>query len=250
VKLLLISNSGRPHFAHCAGAIREFVGPGATVGFVTAASLGDEGDYISLIRSRLVEGDMAQSVAHVDWRGGWRRALDSVDAVFVGGGNTYALMERLATSGLGEAIGERVRTGLPYLGSSAGANVAGPNILTTNDWNVVGSRTFDALALVAWNINPHYVAGAAEAPTGETRDDRIREYLDVRENPIVAIEEGAHIELVNGVARVRGTGRARVFERDEPDRWLEPGDMLDARFSRGEVKVGGAAVAALRPAPS
>ena len=226
MRLLLISNSGRPHFSHCADAIRDFLGPDAAVGFVTAASLGDESEYYSLVRERLLDGGMARTVAHVDWRGRWHAVLDSVDAVFVGGGNTYALLERLTSSGLDDALGSSVRAGMPYLGSSAGANVAGPNILTTNDWNVVGTTHFDAFAFVPWNINPHYVMGASEAPMGETRDERIAEYLAARDNAVVAIEEGALIEVVDGAARVRGTGRVRLFERARPARWVESGEIL------------------------
>lgn len=227
MRLLLISNSGRPQFHHCRQAIREFVGPGATVGFVTAASLGDEQAYLSLIRRRLVEDGSVRSLLHVDWREDSTHVLDEVDAVFVGGGNTYALVERLGRSGLDEAIATRVRDGLPYMGSSAGANVAGPNILTTNDWNVVGATRFEGLSFVSWNVNPHYEAHAKEAATAETREDRISEYHAVRRNPVVALEEGALVEVLDDVATARGSARLRVFVAGESARWIEAGDALD-----------------------
>jgi dipeptidase E len=230
MRLLLISNSGHPPFAHCAELMREFVGSSATLGFVTAANLGDEREYLSIVGERLIEEAVAKRVDHVDWQGDWRTALDSADAVLVGGGNTYALAERLAASGLGEAIGERVRGGFPYLGSSAGANMAGPNILTTNDWNVGGSTTFGALGLIGCNLNTHYLAGASEAPAAETREDRIEEFLIARNNPVVAIEEGTAIEVLDDQAHVRGAGRVRVFERNQAPRWLDPGDPLDTRL--------------------
>lgn len=250
MRLLLISNSGRPYFAHCAEVMREFVGPDATMGFVTAASLGDEREYLSLVGGRLVEDAIAKDVIHIDWRGEWQRVLDSVDAILVGGGNTYTLMERLAASGLGGAIAERVRAGLPYLGSSAGANVAGPNLLTTNDWNVGGSTAFDAFGFVGWNLNTHYVSGVSEAPTGETREDRIDEYLIVRKNPVVGIEEGTEIEVAESVARVRGTGRARLFQKGQPDRWLEPGDTFDVGFATRDRDMRGPAAASTPPSSS
>jgi dipeptidase E len=107
------------------------------------------------------------------------RALERAETVFVGGGNTYALLDR---------IRERVGEGLPYVGASAGSNVAGPNILTTNDWNVVGLAAFDALGLVPFNINPHYLqVDPAMAPGSETRDMRIAEYHRVRDNPVVGL---------------------------------------------------------------
>src|SRR2546430_11555418 len=90
------------------------------------------------------------------------------------------------------AIRERVQAGVPYLGASAGSNVAGPTILTTNDWNVVALDRFDALGLVAFNINPHYKEmDPAMAPYSETRDDRIREYHVVNANPVAGLQGGA-----------------------------------------------------------
>ena len=109
----------------------------------------------------------------------------------MGGGNTYALLMRLRRSGLLAAIRRRVRAGLPYVGASAGSNVAGPTILTTNDWNVVGVPRFDALGLVGFNINPHYKeADPLMAAGSETRDDRIREYHVVNRNPVVGARGG------------------------------------------------------------
>ncbi len=99
-----------------------------------------------------------------------------------------ALLQRLRGAGLLEAIRARVTTGMPYAGASAGSNVAGPTILTTNDWNVVGLDHFDALGLVGFNINPHYKeADPAMAAFSETRDDRIREYHVVNTNPVLGM---------------------------------------------------------------
>src|SRR5262249_42468804 len=96
-------------------------------------------------------------VLHLRWDRDPMATLQHADALFIGGGNTYALLKRLREAGLLEPIGAHVRAGLPYLGSSAGANVAGPTILTTNDWNVVGLDHFRALGLVPFNVNPHYL---------------------------------------------------------------------------------------------
>jgi hypothetical protein len=106
----------------------------------------------------------------------------------------------------------RVRTkvlaGLPYVGSSAGANIVGPNILTTNDWNVVGLTDFRSLALVSFNLNPHYVErSTSDARHNETRSQRIKEYHQVWQNPVVAIEEEALLNVAED--RLYVTGRAR-----------------------------------------
>src|ERR1700675_1387471 len=148
----------------------------------------------------------------------------------MGGGNTYALLKRLAASGLLQAIRERGSGGMPYMGASAGSNVAGPNILTTNDWNVVALDRFEALGLVPFNINPHYrETDPVMAPFSETRDDRIREYHVVNANPVLGLEEGswavAEGGAVTGEGAVRAPGAARVrlFRRGADPAWIEPG---------------------------
>jgi dipeptidase E len=154
-------------------------------------------------------------------------ALARAEAVFVGGGNTYALLRRLHQAGLLGPLRERVRQGLPYLGTSAGANVAGPNVLTTNDWNVVGLTVFEALGLVSFNVNPHYLeTDPAMAPGSETRDLRIAEYHAVHDNPVVGIEEGAMVRVEAGATIVRGSGRVKLFRRGRAPVWVAAGAEL------------------------
>jgi dipeptidase E len=228
VRALLISNSGRPFLAHCRGAIAVFLGSVRRVAFVSAASLHDETPYYELARAALGVEPTSLTVEHLRWDADFRPTLARAEAVFVGGGNTYALLRRLRESGLLDAIRDRVRSGLPYVGTSAGSNVAGPNILTTNDWNVVGLAAFDALGLVPFNVNPHYrETDPAMAPGSETRDERIAEYHLVHDNPVVGIEEGTMVRVEGSVATVLGTGRVKLFVRGREPRWFEPGIELD-----------------------
>ena len=149
-------------------------------------------------------------VLHLKWDDRPLETLRRADALFMGGGNTYALLKRLAASGLLPAIRERVSGGMPYIGASAGSNVAGPNILTTNDWNVVALDRFDALGLVPFNINPHYrETDPVMAPFSETRDDRIREYHVVNANPVRRARGG---ELGGGRGRRGDDPRRRARE--------------------------------------
>jgi dipeptidase E len=225
MRALLISNSGRPYLEHCLDALATFLGPARRVGFVTAASLGNEKDYCERARQTLAPAGFV--VEHVHWNHEPLAALDRVDAVFVGGGNTYALLRRLHRAKLVEAIRARVLAGAPYLGISAGSNVAGPTILTTNDWNVVGLDRFDALGLVPFNINPHYLeADPAMAAHSETRDDRIREYHVVNANPVLGIEEGTWVTVEDAVATVGGRGRVKVFRRNADPTWHGPGERI------------------------
>jgi dipeptidase E len=119
---------------------------------------------------------------------------------------------------------------MPYMGASAGSNVAGPNILTTNDWNVVALDRFGALGLVPFNINPHYKeTDPAMAPYSETRDDRIREYHAVNANPVVGLEEGGWLVVQDGAVTVDGAARVKLFRRGEEPVWYQPGDRLPVR---------------------
>jgi dipeptidase E len=233
VRLLLISNSGKPFLEHCKGDITAFLSrQGARrLAFVTAANLYDEVAYWERAREALEPSPpvgCGVRVLHLRWDREPLSMLDAADALFVGGGNTYALVKRLREAGLLEAVRARVQAGLPYLGASAGANLAGPTILTTNDWNVVGLHAFEALGLVPFNINPHYLeTDPAMAPHSETRDDRIREYHTVWSNPVVGIEEGTLLQVEEGAVTVRGRGRVKVFRRDRDPRWYSAGQVLD-----------------------
>src|SRR5262249_60399562 len=141
----LTSHAGRTFLGSCREAIAGFLGPARRVGFVTAASLNNEKDYNE--RARAALEPVGLTVEHIHWNHQPVAVLERVDAVFVGGGNTYALLQRLHRAKLVGTIRARVTAGAPYVGSSAGSNLAGPTILTTNDWHVVGLDRFDALAL-------------------------------------------------------------------------------------------------------
>ena len=231
MRILLISNSGTPFLAHCKSRIADFLGQARKVAFVTAANLHDEGAYYrraSDALEPLAPAGAGLSVFHLRWDAHPLQTLGRADAIFVGGGNTYALLQRLREADLLEPIRAHVRAGMPYIGSSAGSNVAGPNILTTNDWNVVGLTTFEALGFVPFNINPHYLdSDPLMAPGSETRAMRIEEYHAVWRNPVVGIEEGTMLSIEEGVTTVVGRGRVKVFQRGQEPRWVEAGERLE-----------------------
>jgi dipeptidase E len=225
MRLLLISNSGRPFLEHCREEIASFLAPVRSLGYITAARLEDEeGQYGRAVDALAPVGI---TVDHLRLDQDLPQRLGKIAAVFVGGGNTYALLSRLRTARVLPILRRRVRAGLPYVGTSAGANICGPNILATNDWNVVGAHRFDALGLVPWTINPHYLeTDPAMAATSETRDERIREYLLVNGNPVIGIEENTALRIEDGRATVRGAGRVKLFHRDQPPRWFAPGQEV------------------------
>jgi dipeptidase E len=226
----LLLHSGGPLGPAGRAALVGFLGGRRRVAFVTAANLHDERASFERVRATLAppppEGAGLEPV-HLRWDDRPLDTLAGVDALFMGGGNTYALLARLLASGLLDAIRGRVAAGMPYAGASAGSNVAGPNILTTNDWNVVALARFDALGLVPFNINPHYrETDPAMAPFSETRDDRIREYHAVNANPVIGLEEGSWLIVEDGATRVEGDARVKLFRCGQEPGWYGAGDRL------------------------
>jgi dipeptidase E len=220
-------HSGGPLGPVGRAALPAFLRARTRVAFVTAANLHDEMAYFERIRAALEPpppDGAGLRVLHLRWNDRPLETLDRAEALFMGGGNTYALLQRLAASGLLAAIRARVTGGMPYMGASAGSNVAGPNILTTNDWNVVALDRFDALGLVPFNINPHYrETDPVMAAFSETRDDRIREYHVVNANPVLGLEEGSWVIAEDGAVTAHGTARVKLFRRGLDPVWIEAG---------------------------
>lgn len=226
----VLLHSGGPLGPDGRREILDFLGGRYRVDFVTAASLHDESAYFARVQSLLgvppPEG-AGLELLHLRWNDRPLDTLGRAEALFMGGGNTYTLLKRLREAGLLPAIRARVEADMPYVGASAGSNVAGPTILSTNDWNVVALDRFDALGLVGFNINPHFKEiDPAMAPGSETRDDRIREYHVVNANPVVGLEEGAIARVEAGTVTARGTARIKIFRRGQEPTWHQPGERL------------------------
>lgn len=207
MRLLLISSSnvhGYGYLDHPEPAMRAFLGAGQRVAFVPFA-LRDHAAYTAKVRERL--GRMDLDVVPID-------DMDHADAIFVGGGNTFRLLKTLYERNLLAPIRERVRAGLPYLGSSAGTVIAAPTMKTTNDMPIVEPPSFNALALVTFQINPHYLDPDPQSThKGETREERIREFLEENETPVVGLREGSILRVENGTTTLLGEKTARIFRR-------------------------------------
>lgn len=215
MKLLLISSSnvyGYGYLDHAEPFIREFLGAIDRVAFIPYAAR-DHAAYVDTVRDRFakMEIDVVEE-------------LDRADALFVGGGNTFRLLNTLYERRLLDAIRERVRGGLLYIGSSAGTNVAAPTIKTTNDMPVVWPPSLEAFGFVPFQINPHYLdADPTSNHQGETREERIRDFHDDNDTTVVGLREGAMLRVDDERVQLIGSAPARIFVKGQPPSELEPG---------------------------
>jgi dipeptidase E len=229
LRLMLLSNStnfGGGYLDHAMEAIRAFLGGAGEVVFVPFA-LKDREGYAAKAAARFAREGIAVRGLTADAEG--RRLLEGAPAVFVGGGNTFRLLKTLQDAALLQPLAARARGGMPYLGASAGTNIAAPTIRTTNDMPIVQPASFDALGLVPFQINPHYLdADPGSRHMGETREDRLREYLEENEAPVLGLREGAWVRVAGDATSVGGANGARLFRRGADPLELAPGADLAA----------------------
>ena len=211
-------------------AFDAFLGDVRTVAFVPYASDASRQDrYIEVMREWHPNHEI-RSLHETDDPVG---LVNEVPALYMGGGNSFLLLRTLQDQGLLEPIRERVRGGMPYIGVSAGTNMACPTMRTTNDMPIVTPDDFDSLGLIPFQINPHYFAGKTFiergdgyiAYGGETRDDRLREFHEQNAMPVVGLWEGGWLRVEDGDAVVEGAS-ARVFVRGEEPADVGPGTSL------------------------
>jgi dipeptidase E len=231
MRLLLISSSmvhGYGYLDHAESEIRSFLGKSKRVAFVPFALL-DRDAYTTKVRDRLVKMDYGvQQVREA-------KDFDGVDAIFVGGGNTFRLLKTLYDLNLLDLIRQRVRGGMLYMGSSAGSVITAPTIKTTNDMPIVQPRSFDALNFVPYQINGHYIdADPSSTHMGETRETRLAEYLEENEAPVIGIREGTMLRVDDDITTVVGTKAGKIFRRGEA-----PVDVPVGTRLTGDLRVAG-----------
>lgn len=218
------TNAGEAYLEHPLDQIKTFLGStrvkalfvpyaGVTISF---------DDYTSRVSERFQEiGHAITSVHEVDDP---VLAVQQAEAIVVGGGNTFHLAKLMQEQGLIDAIREKVLAGTPYIGWSAGSNMACPSIRTTNDMPIVEPVSFQALNLVPFQINPHYLDANPEGHAGETREMRIEEFLEA--NPgifVVGLREGTMFLVEKESMQLLGPRPARIFKKDYNPQEFEPG---------------------------
>jgi dipeptidase E len=226
-RILLISNStayGHGYLDHVEEQIKEFLG-GATNLLFFPFALHDRDAYAAKAKERFAAMGCSLESAHATRDP--RNAIEQSEGIVIGGGNTFRLLKALQDLELLDPVRHKVKSGAPYIGSSAGSNVAGPTIKTTKDMPIVEPRSFNSLALVPFQISPHF-QDPDPNPThmGETQEERILQFLEENNTPVVGIREGAWLVCENGAVVLKGLAGARIFRRGEAPVETKPGDNI------------------------
>ena len=229
MKLLLISNStnaGEPYLKYPIAQIAAHLEGVSEVVFIPYAAVTFSYDeYESKVQERFDEiGVKVRSIHHEK---NPRKAILEAQAICVGGGNTFALTKKMQEQGLMTAILKRVKEDIPYVGWSAGSNVCCPTICTTNDMPIVEPKSFKAVGAVKFQINPHYLDANPEGHAGETREQRIEEYIEA--NPrryVVGLREGCMLRYVDGELELIGSRPMRIFKKGTAAYEVQPGEDL------------------------
>jgi dipeptidase E len=232
---LLMSNSrnaGQDYLEHAATVIADFLGKNIRSAlFIPYASVVRPfEEYESVVRSRF--SSMGYNLTSIHRAVDPKDAVVNAKAIVIGGGNTFHLLRRLYDADLLEAIRQRVGNGTPYIGWSAGSNVACPTIRTTNDMPIVEPPSLKALGLVPFQINPHYLDTHPEGHQGETRAERILEFIEVnRDVPVVGLREGSMLKVEGENIELLGPKTARIFRSGSQPAELAPGRIDPSALS-------------------
>ena len=229
-RLLLLSSSnvhGHGYLDHAEAELADFLGPVKRLLFVPFA-LHDREAYTTKVRDRLAPlGITVEGLRTTDDAKDTKAAVAAADAVFVGGGNTFRLLSEIYRLDVREALYERVVAGMPYVGSSAGTNLAGLTIGNSNDMPIVYPPSFVALGLVPFNFNPHYLDPDPHSThQGETRETRLREFHEHNHQPVLGLREPAMLRREGDRMVLRGEAGARLFRAGQDPVEFAPGADL------------------------
>ena len=154
-------------------------------------------------------------------------AIQNAEGIFTGGGNTFVLVDQLYKNKVMDVLAEKLKSGTPYLGTSAGSNIAGLTIQTTNDMPIVYPPSFQTLGMIPFNLNPHFID--AEGPSGhmgETREARIIEFHTFNSIPVLGLREGSWLDIKGDLITLKGNLKARLFRQNNAPEEIESGSDL------------------------
>lgn len=239
MKLLLISNStmsGEPYLDYPKYEIQKFLGEKpVTAVFIPYAAVTFSFDaYCEKVEERFAE--VGHHIQGIHTFADPVKAIEDAEAIVVGGGNTWQLVRMLHDRKLMNPIREKAFVGTPYIGWSAGANIACPTLRTTNDMPIIDPHGFECIGLVPFQINPHYLDANAVGHAGETREQRIEEFIELNLDIYVAgLREGTMLKLENERLELIGDRMCRIFKQGEKPVELSSADDFSFLMKNGFV---------------
>ncbi|MDR0769542.1 MAG: dipeptidase PepE [Dysgonamonadaceae bacterium] len=230
MKLLLLSNStnaGEPYLFWAKREIQAFLEkePAIALFIPYAAITFSYDEYEAKVKN--IFSAFGRHVTSIHRAEDPVRAVEDAEIIVIGGGNTWHLVRKMHDLGLMDPIRRKVLRGTPYISWSAGANVACPTLMTTNDMPIIDPHGFDTLNLIPFQINPHYMDVHPVGFGGETREVRIKEFIEI--NPdvyVVGLRESTLLKLVNGKLQLVGSRSVRIFKKGETPKNLQVTDDL------------------------
>jgi dipeptidase E len=239
MKLLLLSNStnsGEEYLSWGQAEIKAFLGekPLTALFIPYAAVTFSFDEYEAKVEARFSQ--LGHHITSIHRAADPIQAVEQADAIVVGGGNTWQLVRMMHDNGLMEPIRKKVKAGTPYIGWSAGSNVACPTLRTTNDMPIIDPLGFDTLDLIPFQINPHYLDANPEGFGGETRETRINEFIEI--NPdihVLGLREATLLKLEGGKLKLIGSRTARLFKKGQEPKELSSGDDLSFLILKKQI---------------
>ncbi len=236
-RLFLSSNSvykNLKYLEHTVEDMCDFLGGVSKIIFIPFAGVAEKekldekwSDYNEALKKAFAPFEI--EVASLHTFSDKAKALRESEAIFIGGGNTHHLLYWLRKFDLIETLREEMQNGKPMMGSSAGTNIFCPTISTTNDMPIISNPSFEAVGGVPFQINPHYRdADPNSDHRGETREERINEFLKVNGGRVLGLREGAWLRIENGKILLKGLSGARLFTTEnEPQEFMPTKEGLD-----------------------
>lgn len=226
MKLLLISNtySSEGYLVHAEEEIKDFLRDIDSLLFIPYA-LADKDEYVKAAKDYFKK--LGINVSSIHQSKNPKKAVREAKAIYVGGGNTFRLLNELYKVGIVDSLRERITGGVPFIGSSAGVNIASPTIRTTNDMPIVQPQSFDALGVITFQVNPHYFdADHNSKHMGETREQRIKEFHEENNLAVVGLREGAWLKIEGDKVYLGGKNGAKVFQKGKAPKEYKSGSYI------------------------
>lgn len=206
------------HFASCSSIL--------FIPFARPSGISHE-DYTAKVRGVFATINIAVKGLH-EFED-YKKAVQEADGIFTGGGNTFLLVSQLYKFEVMDILAEALKKGTPYLGTSAGSNITGLTMQTTNDMPIIYPPSFRTLGMLPFNLNPHYLDPDHQSKhMGETRETRIKEYHAFNTVPVLGLREGSWLDVKGNMITLKGNLNARIFRQNQPAEEVESGSDLSA----------------------